>query len=135
MIRITIACPEAHLSDAGQFARATGYGPEDETTFALAPTYADAGGNLYRVASGPVSAGYPTTAASPLAEPEWGADMTAAARAQALIAVWQPPEDPDAPVEPFARPDRIAAVIGDDVAAALAVLGLVRIPGEWPAGS
>ncbi|MCL4068992.1 hypothetical protein M3484_20760 [Pseudomonas sp. GX19020] len=124
-IRITIACPVAHLADAGQFSRATGYGPEDEQTFTIAPEYQDTAGNRYRVASGLVAGVYLTNAVSPLTEPAWGADMAAADRAQALIAVWQPPEDPEAIPEPFAAPDRIAAVIGDDPQAALVVLGVV----------
>lgn len=127
MIRITIACPVDHLADAAQFARATGYGPEDEQTFAIAPAYQDAGGNLYRVASGLVAEAYLTDAVSPLAEPEWGADMEAAARAQALIEVCEPPEGDDEP-GPFAQPDRIAVVVGDDVQAALAAFGVSRTP-------
>ncbi|SEB80086.1 hypothetical protein [Rhodobacter sp. 24-YEA-8] len=123
-IRITIACPVAHLADAAQFSRATGYGPEDEHTFTIAPEYQDMAGNRYRVASGLVAGVYLTNAVSPLIAPAWGADVAAADRAQALIAVWQPPEDPEALPEPFAAPDRIAAVIGDDPQAALAVLGL-----------
>lgn len=63
-IRITIACPVAHLADAAQFSRATGYGPEDEATFALAPEYRDVAGNLYRVASGLVASVYLTNAVS-----------------------------------------------------------------------
>lgn len=62
-----------------------------------------------------------------------GADMAAAARAQALIAVWVPPEDagPDGGEEdngpPFAAQDRIAAVIGEDPAFALSTFGLTRV--------
>lgn len=133
MIRVTIACPLGHLDDAAQFASATGYGPADEATFTSAPEYQDTDGNRYRVASGPVALSYPGTVAAPLVEPEWGADMAAAARAQALIAVWQPPKDPEAELAPFARPDRITAVIGDDVDSALRVLGLVRVD-PWPDG-
>lgn len=62
MIRITIACRVAHLADAAQFSRATGYGPEDELTFTLAPEYRDAAGNLCRVTSGLVAGVYLTDA-------------------------------------------------------------------------
>lgn len=127
MIRITIACPVGHLADADQFARATGYGPADEQTFTDGQLMVDGHGNLYRVASGLVAEVYLTNAVSPLAEPEWGADMEAAARAQALIAVWLPPEGSDDPA-PFAQPDRIAVVVGDEVQAALAVFGVSRTP-------
>lgn len=130
-IRITIACPVAHLSDASQFSRATGYGPEDEATFLLTPEYEDASGERYRVASGLVAEAYLSNAVSPLPEPAWGADMDAAARAQALIAVWVPPEESeDDNRPPFAAQDRIAVVIGDDPAFALSAFGLTRIVQE-----
>ncbi|WP_112312495.1 hypothetical protein [Pseudogemmobacter bohemicus] len=115
-IRITIACPLAHLDDAAQFSRATGYSAADEATFTISPEYRDAAGNRYRVASGLVAAVYPANAAAPLTAPEWGADMAAAARAQALIRIGGP-----------AAPGQITAVIGEDVSAALAELGLTRI--------
>ncbi|MCB5411768.1 hypothetical protein [Pseudogemmobacter faecipullorum] len=121
MIRITIACPVAHLADASQFARATGYGPADEQTFHDGALMQGGDGALYRVASGMVADGYAEAALAPLHEPEWGADMEAATRAQALVAVWQPTE---LEAEPYAMPDRIAVVIGGDVTAALVVLGV-----------
>ena len=103
----------AHLDDAAQFARATGYSAEDEATFAIAPEYQDATGNRYRVASGPVSAAYPATTAAPLIAPEWGADMEAAARAQARIRIR---------IGGAAAPGQITAVIGGDVEAAVTEL-------------
>lgn len=114
MIRITIACPLALLADAAQFARATGYGPADEETFAIAPEYEDSDGNLYRVASGPVALSYPETVAAPLIEPEWSADMEAAGRAQGLIVIGGP-----------AAPGQITAIIHDDPQAALDELGVI----------
>lgn len=116
MIRITIACPILHLADAAQFSRATGYGPEDELTFALAPEYQDAEGNRYRVASGLVAPIYTETATSPLIEPEWGADMAGAGRAQALIVIGGP-----------ASPGQITAVIHEDPQAALVELGVTLV--------
>ena len=113
MIRITIACPLPCLEDAAQFARATGYSAADQATFSDAPEYQDEAGQRYRVASGIVSETYPGTVSSPLVAPEWGADMASAARAQALIVVGGP-----------AAPDRITAVIGEDVAAALSELAV-----------
>ena len=80
--------------------------------------------NHCRVVSGLVARVCLTHAVSQLIAPAWGADMAAADRAQALIAVWQPPEDPEHIPEPFAALARTAAVIGDDPQAALAVLGL-----------
>lgn len=120
MIRITIACPAAHVADANCLARVLGYSAADGETYGEA-IYQDAEGHAYAVASGLVSPGFVSAAQSPLVEPEWGADMDAAARAQALIHVWQP-GDP----EPIARPDRLAAIIGLDTPEALALLGVSR---------
>lgn len=112
MIRLTFACPAAHIADANQLARVIGYGPDDDKTYGE-PRYQDADGNLYAVASGLVVPHFVEVATSPLAEPEWGADMDAAQRAQALAALGEP-----------AAPGHIAAVVEDDVAEALAFLGL-----------
>lgn len=115
MIRMTFACPVAHTYIGNQLARVVGYGPDDDQTYGE-PQYQDADGNRYAVASGLVAPSFVDTATSPLTEPEWGADMEAAGRGQALAAMGQP-----------ASPEHIAAVVGDDVAAALAFLGLTRI--------
>ena len=112
MIRLTFAAPEAFIPDANQLARVIGLSPDDDKTYGE-PQYQDAAGNLYSVASGLVEPSFIDTATSPLEEPEWGADMAAAQRAQALAALGEP-----------AAPDHIAAVVGDDVAEALAFLGL-----------
>ncbi|WP_151718353.1 hypothetical protein [Gemmobacter serpentinus] len=125
MITITIACPVGVIEDAGQLARCIGYGEADGDTFTDAQVYVDSEGHRYAVPHGPVHEAFLTNALVPLAVPVWGADMDAAARAQAMVALWQPPDE-GAVVEPFAAPDRIAAVAELDLAAALAVLGLVR---------
>lgn len=121
LITITVACPAALIADANQLALCLGYGPEDDQTYGAA-LWQDAGGNLYAVASGPVSAAFPTAAAAQLAPPSWGADMSAAARAQAAIRIWAE----EAPIT--AAPDHIAVVIGDDARAALAALGVTQVP-------
>lgn len=115
MIRLTFACPAAHIADANQLARVVGYGPEDDKTYGD-PQYQDVDGNLYAVASGLVEPSFITTATSPLIEPEWGADIAAAQRAQALAALGEP-----------AAPVHIAAVVGDDVAESLEYLGLFPV--------
>lgn len=112
MIRITFACPEAFIPDANQLARVVGYSEADEQTYGE-PQYQDADGNLYAVASGLVVDHFADAVSAPLQEPEWGADMDRARRAQALAALGQ-----------TAASDHIAAVVGDDVQAALAFLGL-----------
>lgn len=118
MIRLTFACPEQFIPDANQLARVVGYSEADERTYGE-PQYQDAEGNLYSVASGLVAEHFASVATSPLQEPDWGADMEAAGRAQLLAALGQP-----------ASPDHIAAVIGDDVQAALEFLGLVMVSEE-----
>ena len=117
-MRVTIACPEALIGDANQLALCLGLGPEDAQTYGAA-IWQDAAGNRYAVASAVVGEGFVADASSPLADPPWGADMTAAARAQALIQIDTP-----------AAPDRIAAILGDDALGALVVLGLSRIEVE-----
>lgn len=113
-MRVTIACPEEMISDANQLALCLGYGPDDVMTYGL-PIWRDNAGNRYAVASGLVSDAFPAAASSPLSEPECGADMAAAARAQAAITIGLP-----------ADPSKLAAVFGD-VAMALSALGVVRV--------
>lgn len=124
-VLLTIACPLALIDDASQLARVIGESAADEATFTDAPVYVDAEGNRYAVPHGAVFPAFIGNAVAPLAVPEWGADMDAATRAQACVTVWQMPEDGEDP-GPLAAPDRIAAVPGMDMGAALAVLGLVR---------
>ena len=114
MIRVTIACPEVLIGDANQLALCLGLGSEDAQTYGEA-VWLDAAGNRYAVASAIVSSRFAADAAAPLADPPWGADMTAAVRAQALIRLGEP-----------AGPGHLAAIIGDDAMAAIAVLGLAR---------
>ena len=120
MIRVTIAAPLALIAAANQLARCIGYSEADGETFGP-PSHQDASGALYAVASGLVQPAFVGDAISPLVEPAWGADMEAAGAAQAAIALWQE----EAPV--VATPETIAAIVGDDVAGALAALGLVPI--------
>ena len=117
-MRITIACPAALIADANQLARCIGLGPEDDRTYG-APVWRDAAGNPYAVASAVVSPAFVGTASSPLVAPEWGCDMAAAARAQAVIAIGA-----------SAAPGILAAIIGDDVQAALAALGVTMAEDE-----
>lgn len=122
-INVTICCPLAHLDNAGQLARCIGYSEADERTFSDAPQI-EIAGEIYAIPSGLVKLAFVTDAVSPLEAPAWGVDLAAASAAQALIEIWQPPEDPEAPMQPFAKPDRITAVVGLDRDAALAVLGV-----------
>lgn len=114
-MRITIACPLAHIEKANQFARCVGLGPDDDKTFGEANWSGP--GTTYAVASGIVSDEFATKAFSPLVEPEWGTDMVLAQEAQLLLT------EPGFP----AGPDNIATAIGDDIQEALSSLGVVRI--------
>jgi hypothetical protein len=115
MIRVTIAVPPEHIADANQLARVLGYGADDERTFGV-PAWQDAAGNLYACCSTLARETFPAAASSPLVEPEWGADMEAAIRAQALIRIGG-----------AASPGEIVAIIGDDPQAALAEMGVVAV--------
>lgn len=128
-MRITIACPLAHITDANQLSRALGTGPEDDRTYGEAK-WADARGNLYAVASMAVGAARLDPSASGLTEPAWGADLAAAERARALLRFFGGGEADfsDAPPSPLAAPDRICAILAEDAAAALVMLGLTRQP-------
>lgn len=129
MIRVTIAVPEAHISDANQLSLCIGYSAADVRTFGDA-AWEDASGNRYAVASTLAEEAFAVDAIGDLAEPPWGADMDAAQAAQSLLAVWvldAPVEEGEVQPDRSAQPGRISAVIGDDPAAALAALILTRV--------
>ena len=67
-MRLTIACPATLRSDANNLAMVLGYGPDDAETY-VALNWQDADGNLYAVASLPVSDAFTTTAQSGLQRP------------------------------------------------------------------
>lgn len=128
-MRLTIACPAAHIADANQLAMVLGYSEADQDTY-RDPQWQDAQGNLYSLASLPVGDTFVSTATGPLTRPEWDAeeiiDMGAAERAQALIVLWVPTEeDPDAPL---ASPNVITAVSGEDGVSMITAMGLVVVP-------
>jgi hypothetical protein len=93
------------------------------------PAWQDASGNLYSVASLPVSEGFIERATGALERPEWDVEpysisMAAAGRAQALVQVWQPTEDDDQP--PQADAETILAMVGDAPLELLAQAGLTK---------
>ena len=126
MIRVTIAVPEAHIEAANQLARCICYTEADGLTYGGA-VWQDSEGNRYALASTLAEPSFVQTAASPLVEPPWGADMDAAAQAQAIVAVFGVAEDEGSPA---AQPGRITAVVLDDPQAAIAMLGLERADRE-----
>ena len=131
MIRITIVCPEAHIGDANHLAMALGEGAAEAQTYGT-PSVQDGAGNRYAVASLPVSPTFLAAAQSPLARPAWDTEpyainMAGAARAQAMIVLYDPGSDPEAPAPvPVATPDIILTLPGDP-SAMLAAAGLTRI--------
>ena len=121
-MRLTIACPAAWRPDANHFAMALGYGPADAETY-VPLTWQDTAGNLYAVASLPVSDTFTTAAQSGLQRPSWDTDshvnMDAARRAQAALVFSLTPVT--------AMPDKLTACVGDDALATLAAMGLTHV--------
>ena len=124
-MRLTIACPDALRADGNHFAMALGSGPADALTYGSL-NWQDADGNLYAVASLPVSDTFTTTAQSPLQRPSWDTDNTvnrdAARRAQAALVVSLTPVT--------AMPDKLTACAGDDALATVAAMGLTQVEVE-----
>ena len=87
----------------------------------------DADGNLYAVASLPVSDAFVSTAQSTLSRPAWDTDniidMDAARRAQAALVFSLTPVT--------AMPDKLTACAGDDALATLAAMGLTQVEVEY----
>lgn len=130
-MRLTIACPAAHIDIANHYAMTLGHSAADGLTY-RDPSWQDAQGNLYAVASLPVSDGFVTTATSALVRPEWDSeeiiDMTKASQAQALVTLWMPNEDD--PYPPQANPAQIVAILGMDGSEAIEAMGLVSVPDQ-----
>ena len=121
-MRITIPCPDALRADGNHFAMALGSGPAEALTYGSL-NWQDADGNLYAVASLPVSDTFTTTAQTALQRPAWDTDniisMTAANRAQAAMVF---------SLEPVtAMPDKLTACVGDHALATLAAMGLTHV--------
>ena len=115
-MRVTIACPEALIGDANQLALCLGLGPEDAQTYGAA-CWQDAAGNRYAVASAVVGEGFLAASGAGLRPPAWPVDLAAATRAQARVTLGLP-----------AVPERLAAMVSLTPEAALAALGLNRLP-------
>jgi hypothetical protein len=125
-MRLTIACPDALRADGNNLAMVLGYGPDDAQTY-VALNWQDADGNLYAVASLPVSDTFTTTAQSGLQRPSWDTDniidMDAAWWAQEALVVSLTPVT--------AMPDKLTACVGDDALATLAAMGLTQVEVEY----
>ena len=121
-MRLTIACPAPLRDDANNLAMVLGYGPDDAETY-VALNWQDADGNLYAVASLPVSDTFTTAAQSGLQRPAWDTDsaisMAAANRAQAALVFSLEAVE--------VAPDKLTACAGDDALATLAEMGLTHV--------
>jgi len=121
-MRLTIACPDAMRDDANNLAMVLGYGLGDALTYG-GLNWQDAGGNLYAVASLPVSDTFTTAAQIGLQRPSWDTDshvnMAGANRAQAALVFSLTPVT--------AMPDKLTACVGEDALGVLAAMGLTRV--------
>ena len=121
-MRLTIACPDSLRPDANHFAMVLGFGPADALTYGSL-NWQDADGNLYAVASLPVSDTFTTTAQSPLQRPAWDTDsaisMAGANRAQAALVFSLEAVE--------VAPDNLTACAGDDALATVAAMGLTHV--------
>jgi len=128
-MRLTIAVPSAHIDIANHYAMALGYSEADGLTYRN-PSWEDADGNLYAVASLPVSEVFVGAATSPLVRPEWDGgeviDMTKATQAQGLVVLWTPNEND--PYPPQANPIQIVATLGMSGREAISAMGLTPVP-------
>jgi|AACY02.16.fsa_nt_gi hypothetical protein len=127
-MRLTIICPAQHRDDANHYAMALGESEADGLTYGE-PSWQDASGNLYSVASLPVSDSFIAWATGTLDRPEWDAkpyaiNMAAANRAQALVQVWQPSEENNQP--PQANTATILAMVGNAPLELLEAAGLTK---------
>lgn len=128
-MRLTIACPEAHIGDANDLAMVLGYGEPDSLTYGT-PQWQDATGNRYAVCSLPIFGDFVGNAFGTLIRPIWDNDpggykisMAAAKRAQALVVLC----DVIDPATWTAKPTQLTAMPGDDALLSLSMMGLVRI--------
>lgn len=130
-MRLTIATPAAHIDIANHYAMVLGYSEADGETYRNT-SWQDAHGNLYAVASLPVSDGFVGAATSQLQRPEWDTeeviDMDKATQAQALVLLWVPNEENTAP--PKAKPASITAILGMGGVDAIEGMGLTAINTE-----
>ncbi|MFP5511039.1 MAG: hypothetical protein ACLGIP_18110 [Alphaproteobacteria bacterium] len=118
-MRVTVACPEALISDANHLAMVLAFSEADALTY-RGLNWRDAAGNLYAAASFESRPEWIIGAQSTLARPAWDTDqaisMAAAQRAQAALVFAQEATP--------AMPDKLTAIAGPDGPAALAMMGL-----------
>lgn len=130
-LRITIACPEAHIADSNQLALCVGNTEADIYTFRDS-RWEDGDGNRFALASLLASEDFPTLASQPLVAPAHApdVDLVAAGRAQMKLSIWPPySEGPF----PSTNVDELLAVIGLEPGLTLPLLNLSPIATIDPA--
>ncbi|MFP5511102.1 MAG: hypothetical protein ACLGIP_18435 [Alphaproteobacteria bacterium] len=124
-MRVTVACPEALISDANHLAMVLAFSEADGMTY-RGLNWRDAAGNLYAAASFEARPEWIIGAQSTLARPAWDTDqkisMAAAVRAQAALVFAQEATP--------AMPDKLTAIAGPDGPEALAMMGLEPVEVE-----
>ncbi|SPF78775.1 hypothetical protein ALP8811_02707 [Aliiroseovarius pelagivivens] len=127
-LRITIACPEAMMADANQFALCVGSSAADVQTFKRAG-WENQTGARFALASLLAGDDFPVAASSVLQTPAHApmADIDAAARAQSKLAIWSPLMS-DTP--PVLNQDTLLAIVGVEPGSAIPLLHLAPIPIE-----
>jgi hypothetical protein len=128
-IRITAACPVDLMADANNLAMVLAHGPADELTYRN-PSWQDAAGNLYAVASFDAPPEWVQGAQSALVRPEWDAEpytisMAAARRAQEAMVFWAGEGS-----HPAAKVGVLTASAYTPPLDALAAMGLTPVPVE-----
>jgi len=126
-MRITVACPEALISDANNLAMVLAKSEADNLTY-REPIWKDANGNFYAVTSFEVTEDWVTRAQAALVRPEWDVnniiDMDAANRAQAALIFEVFPNIP------AVAATGLSALAGPRAHEALSLMGLVHISNE-----
>jgi hypothetical protein len=120
--RVTIAVPQAMISDANQLAACMGLSLADLNTFGEA-SYQDEAGNRYAVCSAAMTPRVlQEVSAGQLVRPEFDPNrqinMTGAGRALALLVI----------DVVLAAPDKIVAIIDINPSSAIAAMGLTTAP-------
>ena len=131
--RLTVACPQALMEAANHYAVAIGEMAGDFTSF-VQTKYEDAQGRKYSVISTACTDLLFAFAGGelekrPFAPPGWS--KAKAQQAQAAVDLWFGPTQQQ-PNPPPARPGKIVGVVGNDPQAAIAAMGLTKIPEESP---
>ena len=123
--RLTIICPAAHVSDANHLAMVLGESAADGMTYG-ATEWQDGDGNLYAIASLPVSDAFLGAAVNALSRPSWDTEnisMAAATRAQAKVVIWGLVEEDN----PTPSPNVILAMFDVNPKELLAALGIGKV--------